>query len=234
MKETVKFEPGLYYHEVLKANSDTILFRDAEDRKYFIDKMRTFILPCCEIWAYAVLGNHVHLLIRTHPARVLARLPLPLSELNLDRYADKLKKYLSPKLKLELPKGLKPFEGSYHRQIRYCIRGLKHSYVHHMRGKYGSHGTLWSRNNFTKELPNQEDIGRTILYIHKNPVYHGMVKNPKDWPGSSFEEVLNVENRIVMCNEILELFKGKDLYLAEHQVTDSDFGSKPSKNTSTL
>jgi hypothetical protein len=67
MKKPIEFESGLYYHEVLKANSDGVLFKDSEDRKFFLKQLNRFILPCCKISAYAILGNHAHLLIKPHP-----------------------------------------------------------------------------------------------------------------------------------------------------------------------
>jgi hypothetical protein len=44
MKNKIEFEPGLYYHEVLKANSDGILFKDTEDRKFFLKMRISFLL----------------------------------------------------------------------------------------------------------------------------------------------------------------------------------------------
>ncbi len=229
MKKTIEFTPGLFYHEVLKANSDGILFRDAEDRLYFIDKMRKFILPCCELWAYVVLGNHVHLLIRPHRKEVLARLPLKLHLLRLNLHSEKLKDYLLPEREIDLPLAISPYRGSIHFQIRYCIRGLKHSYDQYLKRKYETKGVLWSREKFTKELPTLEDISRTILYIHKNPVFHGMVHQPEDWPFSSFHEITGDSNKLVMRSEILALFKGMKPFCAEHLALPEEYGSKPSK-----
>ena len=229
MKKTVEFKPGLFYHEVLKANSDGILFRDAEDRNFFLNKIRAFILPCCEVWAYVILGNHVHLLLRPHPKEILARLPLQLHLLDLDLSIANLKEYLQKDFNLRPPYALKPFQGSIHFQIRYCIRSIKHSYDQYSKRKYETKGVLWSRDKFTKELPTVEDIARTVLYIHKNPVFHGIVDQPEDWQHSSYHEILGGENRMVMREDVLNLFRNEETFQREHFATASEFGRKPSQ-----
>jgi putative transposase len=234
MKNKIEFEPGLYYHEVLKANSDGILFKDAEDRKFFLKKMRIFLLPCCEIYALTILGNHVHLIIKPHPQEILAKLTLHLHLLNLNLRASDLNDYLNQKIAVELPSGASLFTGSIHRQIRYCLRGLKRSYDHYLLHKYNAHGVIWSRKLSTTLLPYPEDIQRTIIYIHKNPVYHGLVHQPEDWGFSSFHEILEKKDKHVVSQNVLQLFGSLENFLNCHKATPDEFGRKPARNKSTL
>ena len=229
MKKNISFEPGLYYHEILKANSDTLLFKDNQDRKYFLKKMQHFILPCCELLSYVILGNHVHLLIRPHPKYVLSRLSLQLHWQNLNLLASNLDEYLSENYSITLPNRLAQFEGSVDKQIRYCIRGLKHSYSQYQAKKYERNGMQWSQERFTSLLGNQEDIGRTVLYIHKNPIYHGMVHQPEEWQFSSYHEIVNEENKLVKSDLILNIFGSKESFLKEHIGLFEEFGRKPSR-----
>lgn len=229
MEKNIAFEPGLYYHVILKANSDTLLFKDNQDRKYFLDKMRHFLLPCCEILSYVILGNHVHILNRPHPKNVLSRLCLQLHRVNLDLYASNLDEYLSEDYIITIPIGLHPFEGPIDKQIRYCIRGLKHSYSQYQAKKYERTGMQWNQESYTTLLGNKEDIGRTVLYIHKNPVFHGMVHQPKEWQFSSFHEILNQENNLIRSEAVLDLFGSKENYIKEHIVLPEDYGRKSSR-----
>lgn len=229
MEKKIPFESGLYYHEILKANSDTILFLDDEDRRFFRNKMRFFILPCCEILSYVILGNHVHLLIRPHPTLVLSRLSIQYHLMDLNLYASDLEEYLREDYILELPRGLTPFEGSVDEQIRACIRGLKHSYSQYQAKKYERTGMQWNPERFTKVLGDKDDIGRTVLYIHKNPVYHGMVHQPEEWQFSSFHEIRNREDRLVRSGLVLDIFGHKDQFLQEHVALPGDYGRKPSR-----
>jgi putative transposase len=234
MKNTIEFEPGLYYHEVLRANSDGILFKDSEDRIFFQKQLNRFILPCCEVLAYAILGNHVHLLIRPHPKEILAKLTLHLHLLNLNLSAANLKDYLEYKIPVILPSNTMPVSESVHCQIRFCIKGLKRSYDHYLFRKYQAKGVLWSRNKSTTLLPNPEDITRTILYIHKNPVYHGLVHQVEEWEFTSYHEILEQRDSVVLSQNIIELFSSMEHFLECHKATNDEFGRKPAKNKSTL
>ena len=234
MKNKIEFEPGLHYHEVLKANSDGILFKDSEDRKFFLKQLQRFILPCCEISAYAILGNHVHLLIKPHPKEILSKLTLHLHLLDLNLNAIELKDYLDHKIPVILPPNTLPVSETVHNQIRFCIKGLKRSYEHDLLKKYNAKGVLGSREKPTTLLPNPEDVTRTILYIHKNPVYHGLVHQVDDWEFTSYHEILEQRDHVVVSQNIIDLFGSMENFLECHKSTSDEFGRKPAKNKSTL
>ena len=40
-------------------------------------------------------------------------------------------------------------------------------------------------------MRDEEDFNRHFDYIHYNPVKHGLVKRPLDWPWSSFHRYLS-------------------------------------------
>jgi putative transposase len=46
---------------------------------------------------------------------------------------------------------------------------------------------VWQRRFWEHEIRDERDFGRHVEYIHYNPVKHGLVKAPKDWPHSSFD-----------------------------------------------
>ncbi len=51
--------------------------------------------------------------------------------------------------------------------------------------KRGENG-LWQRRFWEHYIRDEEDLHRHIDYIHYNPVKHGLVKQVKEWPSSSF------------------------------------------------
>lgn len=230
MKKNIEFIPGFYYHEVLKANSDAIIFRDGQDRNVFIQKMATFLLPCCELLAHVILGNHVHLLIRPHPIEILTKLSLKLQLLNLNLTAYHLDDYLNHKIDIVLPVDAPLYSGTIHNQIRFCLRSLKHSYDSYLTHKYETKGVIWSRDKFTQLLPNPEDISRTIVYIHKNPVLHGMVQHPEDWEYSSIHEILAGKDLLIRSQSVIELFGSIENFKESHLTTSDEFGRKPAKS----
>lgn len=50
--------------------------------------------------------------------------------------------------------------------------------------------TLWQRRYWEHQIRNEADFERHMDYLHYNPVKHGLVKDVKDWPYSSFHRYL--------------------------------------------
>lgn len=47
---------------------------------------------------------------------------------------------------------------------------------------------VWQRRFWEHQIRNSPDFIRHVEYIHYNPVKHGYVRSPKDWPYSSFKK----------------------------------------------
>jgi len=47
---------------------------------------------------------------------------------------------------------------------------------------------VWQRRYWEHQIRDDEDLERHIEYIHFNPVHHGLVKLPVEWPSSSFQQ----------------------------------------------
>jgi putative transposase len=45
---------------------------------------------------------------------------------------------------------------------------------------------LWQRRYWEHTIRDDGDFARHVDYIHFNPVKHGLVSRPRDWPYSSF------------------------------------------------
>jgi putative transposase len=45
---------------------------------------------------------------------------------------------------------------------------------------------IWQNRFWEHLIRNDQDFQRHMDYIHYNPVKHGLVKSPKDWPSSTF------------------------------------------------
>lgn len=63
MKQT-PFEPGNYYHIFNRGNNKENLFKEKENYFYFLQLMKKHLINVYDIYAYCLLPNHFHLLIR--------------------------------------------------------------------------------------------------------------------------------------------------------------------------
>jgi putative transposase len=51
--------------------------------------------------------------------------------------------------------------------------------------------TVWQRRFWEHRIRDERDYNRHVEYIHYNPVKHGLVKAPIDWPHTSFHRFVN-------------------------------------------
>ena len=66
-----------------------------------------------------------------------------------------------------------------------CMRHTPKIYKN-KRGEYN----LWQTRYWEHTIRNEHDLNNHIDYIHYNPVKHGLVKNPIDWPYSSLHSYI--------------------------------------------
>ncbi|MDH6252160.1 REP element-mobilizing transposase RayT [Chryseobacterium sp. H1D6B] len=64
MANTENFECGYVYHIYTHANGDDLIFRDDGNYNFFLDKLLKYIVPIADVYAYCLMPNHFHLLIR--------------------------------------------------------------------------------------------------------------------------------------------------------------------------
>lgn len=55
---------GQYYHIYNRGNNQEVLFREERNYPYFLDLYAKYIQPVADAYAYCLLSNHFHLLIR--------------------------------------------------------------------------------------------------------------------------------------------------------------------------
>jgi len=49
---------------------------------------------------------------------------------------------------------------------------------------------IWQRRYWEHQIRNENDLARHVDYIHFNPVKHGHVKSPAEWPFSSIHRYI--------------------------------------------
>lgn len=65
--KTILLQPGRYYHIFNCAKNGDPLFKNEEDYKFFLKLYKTHVAPVADTYAYCLLGDHLHLLVRIHP-----------------------------------------------------------------------------------------------------------------------------------------------------------------------
>lgn len=67
----IPLEPGYYYHIYNHANGNEDIFKEDRNYIHFLDKYKKYILPVADTFAYCLMKNHFHFLVRIKEAREL-------------------------------------------------------------------------------------------------------------------------------------------------------------------
>ena len=65
--------PDHTYHIFNHANGFENVFREDENFRYFLEKYRLYITPIAETYAYCLMPNHFHLVIRIRKREVIEK-----------------------------------------------------------------------------------------------------------------------------------------------------------------
>ena len=72
MKGLTHFESDKYYHIINHAVGSENLFRNEDNYLYFLDRYAHYTLPIFETYAYCLMPNHFHCLVRILPIEQLS------------------------------------------------------------------------------------------------------------------------------------------------------------------
>jgi len=88
---------------------------------------------------------------------------------------------------------------------------------------YYRKGSLFSQNFRRKTIENDEYLKTVVIYIHRNPIKHGLVNDLREWRHSSYLECIEARSGYCRNREVIEWFNTKDIFKFCHTLDpDSD------------
>jgi putative transposase len=170
----MEFLTNNIYHIYNRGNNkDSIFFKDG-NYIYFIQKIRKYISPHCNILAYVLMRNHFHLLVHTDE-----RIEKQLAKENFT------KNVLSEGIRLLLSSYTKGINKQENRTGNLIQQNTKFKCVY---------------DNSVSE--SYKYAVTCFDYIHSNPLKHGFVDNMEDWHYSSYRDYAGLRNG-TLCNKEL-------------------------------
>ena len=64
MQTNIPLEPGHFYHIYNRGNNRENIFIEERNYHYFMQMYQKYILPVCDTFAYCLMRNHFHILVR--------------------------------------------------------------------------------------------------------------------------------------------------------------------------
>jgi putative transposase len=197
MQTTTPLLYGQYYHIYNCGINGENLFREHTNYEYFLHLYEKYIGPIAETYAWCLMGNHFHLLVRIKEMDEM--------EVNIENQTP--------------DRVLNPVRGNKINNVKpphLYFSHLFNAYSQAFNKMYERHGSLFERSFKRKHIDNEVYLKKVVLYIHNNPVHHGFCNNPVEYAWSSFlvdtTDITAVTNR----EEVIDWFGGKTEFELAH------------------
>ena len=185
----IPLEPDRFYHIYNRGINGCPIFQETTNYEHFLLLYDKHISPVADTYAWVLMGNHFHLLVRIKS----------IADLN--------------------PQGFENLEGlkmTVEKRITQQFSNLFNAYTKAYNKKYNRTGSLFEHTFKRKLIDNDEYLKQTILYIHNNPVHHGFCEHILDYPWSSYLTCISVKPTKLRREAVIGWFDSEANFKTKH------------------
>lgn len=202
---TTRMESGRFYHIYNRGNNRETLFKEQRNYSYFLKRYRYYLCPLVDTFAYCLLPNHFHLLIRVRretPGKKTLQVLSPgtlrssicgmyhnsVSRLSETVETCKVSRSTAVAAKQPVPETT---DVSGPTAVSRAFSNLFNSYTKSINKAYGRTGKLFQERFRRKPVDSERYLLTLMRYIHRNPQKHWLVADYRHYPHSSYHELLS-------------------------------------------
>jgi putative transposase len=174
-------EFGNYYHIYNRGNNREKLFYEPWNYAHFLQLYKKYIDPIADTYAYCLIGNHFHFLVRIKDSVAVEA--------------------INPK----------------DRPLWRYFADFFNAYAKMINLKYGRTGSLFQERYRRKKVDSEKYLIQLILYIHRNPVKHGISDKCENYPYSSYQSILSDKYTRLKSKVIINLFDDRENFIFLHK-----------------
>lgn len=214
--------PGNSYHIFNHANGFENVFRREENFRYFLEKYWLYISPIAETYAYCLMPNHFHVVVRIRKRQVIEDL---VRSKNFGKVIDSSKKNFG-KVKIEtIP--VNPTDINFSKVLVYSdsviekyiskqFANLFSCYTQSFNKVYHRRGSLFIKNFKREQILDKQHFFNVVIYTHRNPIHHRFRKDYHEWDFSSYNEIVDGNNDHVEITRLIKMTGGIELFIDKH------------------
>ncbi len=186
----IKLEEGKYYHIYNKGINGTNIFFEERNYSYFLEKYAKYMLPVLDTYAYCLLGNHFHLLVKVKDNI--------LNNLSESHFTQK--------------NGLHSID----RIVSKKFSDFFNSYSKSINNAQNRTGGLFETPFKRILVNNNVYFNQLIWYIHYNPQKHCFVRDYREYPHSSYRSFLSKNTSKLDRNTVIQSFQDIENFESFH------------------
>jgi REP element-mobilizing transposase RayT len=189
MQQSNQLEYDNYYHIYNHGVGNRDLFLEADNYEYFLSQWDKYISPVADMYAWVLMKNHFHVLVRIKKESEIVAAFTP------DRVSTPVRGNV---LSLQFSK-------------------LFNSYAQAFNKRNNSHGALFERPFNRKHIDNDYYLRQVILYIHNNPVHHGFCSHPVEYPWCSYLTCVSIKPTKLHREAVIGWFDSEANFRSMHK-----------------
>ncbi len=187
MQKLPSLEPNQFYHIYNRGINRENIFLEERNYRYFLDLYLKYIMPIADTYAYVLLKNHFHLLVRIKETFEVSK--------NLEGL-DSTSKVLNPTQQFS---------------------NFLNAYAKAINKAYNRTGSLFQGRFGRIPVTSDAYFVSLIHYIHFNPQKHGFVADFREWPYSSYHALHSGKPTRLKRAEVIGWFNGRAGFDEFHQ-----------------
>lgn len=220
-------KPDTTYHIFNHANGFENVFCEDENFRFFLEKYQLYITPIAETYAYCLMPNHFHLVVRIRKREVIEEIirnrnSTSNNSSNNNFSIDNFSKVSNfGKVSSSTSSNIDNKEIEIFLSKRFS--NLFSSYTQSFNKVYNRMGSLFIKNFKREAILDKDHFLNAVIYTHRNPIHHGFCTSFTDWGYSSYSEIVERKSEIVEADKLIKMVGSKQQFIEIHQLNLDKF-----------
>lgn len=190
-------EYGCHYHIYNRAVDGLVLFQSDTDYNLFLKKYTRYFQPYFTTFAYCLIPNHFHFIIRVKSKELIESAAAKETTLSANRLING--------------------EGNVSDFLSDLFKRFFSSIAKSYNYKHNHRGPVFLERAKRVLIKNDDRLRYLIAYTHHNPIHHYLKQQYDTWVYSSYSSIYKDQYTLVDRDATLELFKGIDPFFDFHK-----------------
>ncbi|MEO8770545.1 MAG: hypothetical protein ABI402_10685 [Ferruginibacter sp.] len=197
-KYLAPFENEGIYHVYNRTNNKELLFRSDANYLHFLKLYAKYISPFAGTYAWNLLPNHFHFLIKIKKEEEIARHINTLSKPTISEQFFLIDKNIDVLMEME-------------------FKRFFTSYVMAVNIMFARTGNLFSRTFKRVKIDKDIQFTQALIYIHANAQKYKLVKYFEEHKWTSYHSIVSEKHTILLRDEIIDWFGSKEEFIKTHR-----------------
>jgi REP element-mobilizing transposase RayT len=206
-----------YYHIYNRGINSGKIFSTEENYLFFLSKFATYLNPVCDVFAYCLMPNHFHFIIKVKSKEEIKNFVKAQNTTNTFVKVQNFDKGVQENFNkgfdtttTKHEKGLHAFDSAVSKQMGKFISSYSQAYNKVKK----RHGALLESPFKRIRVDSEEYLKNLIIYIHLNPT--DLKLNFEEYKFSSFNSILSNSKTNLKREEVIKIFGDQKNFIYCH------------------